>query len=71
MPYHDKVNPDPTIEEMKAVVCDRKIRPELNKEWEASRELRCLTKIMHECWFDNTLARLSALRYFSILWNSL
>merc|ERR1719318_275197 len=29
MPYHDQVNPDPTIEEMRAVVCDQKVRPEL------------------------------------------
>lgn len=62
MPYHDQVNPDPTIEEMRAVVCDQKVRPEVSRAWEGSRELRCLTKIMHECWFHNTLARLSALR---------
>merc|ERR1719187_1814474 len=29
MPYHDQVNPDPTIEEMRAVVCDQKVRPTL------------------------------------------
>jgi len=62
MPYHDQVNPDPTIEEMRAVVCDQKVRPELLGAWEEDTQLRCLAKVMHECWFENTLARLSALR---------
>merc|ERR1712013_673917 len=30
--------------------------------WEEDTQLRCLAKVMHECWFENTLARLSALR---------
>ena len=34
MPYHDNVNSDPSIEEMKEVVCDMKIRPQLPEQWE-------------------------------------
>jgi len=62
MPYHDQVNPDPTIEEMRAVVCDQKVRPVLLEAWEEDTQMRSLAKVMHECWFENTLARLSALR---------
>jgi len=62
MPYHDQVNPDPTIEEMRAVVCDQKVRPVLLEAWEDDTQMRSLAKVMHECWFENTLARLSALR---------
>jgi len=62
MPYHDQVNPDPTIEEMRAVVCDQKVRPPLLEAWEEDAQLSSLAKVMRECWFENTLARLSALR---------
>ena len=34
MPYHDNVHSDPSIEEMKEVVCDMKIRPQLPEQWE-------------------------------------
>ena len=34
MPYFDQVNSDPSIEEMKVVVCDQKIRPELPQQWD-------------------------------------
>jgi len=62
MPYHDQVNPDPTIEEMRAVVCDQKVRPTLLEAWDEDAQLGSLAKVMRECWFENTLARLSALR---------
>ena len=115
MKRFDKVNPDPTIEEMRAVVCDQKAS-NLNthtitiivntiyinviiiiitmvicrldqSSWEPGRRtLSCdvlrrsakifllfdetdfhlkkfrFLQVMHECWFENTLARLSALR---------
>jgi len=62
MPYFDVVNPDPTIEEMKVVVCDKKIRPHCPETWDTVEPLKQLTKVMKECWFDNAAARLSALR---------
>lgn len=34
MPYHDAVTSDPSIEQMKEVVCDKKVRPHLPEEWE-------------------------------------
>jgi len=62
MPYFDVVNPDPTIEEMKVIVCDKKIRPTCPDTWDAIEPLKQLTKVMKECWFENAAARLSALR---------
>ena len=34
MPYYQDVNSDPSIEEMKFVVCDKKIRPRIPPDWE-------------------------------------
>jgi len=62
MPYWDQVNSDPSIEEMKEVVCDRKIRPHCPEKWQNNEALKLITKIMRECWFENTMARLTALR---------
>ena len=36
LPYYDVVQPDPGLEEMKAVVCDKKIRPTCPNRWHAS-----------------------------------
>jgi len=62
MPYYDVVNPDPTIEEMKIVVCHKKVRPQCPDTWDTIEPLKVLTKVMKECWFENAAARLSALR---------
>ena len=35
MPYFDVVNPDPTIEEMMIVVCEKKIRPQCPDTWDS------------------------------------
>merc|ERR1719244_2450134 len=53
---------DETINEMKVVVCDKKIRPHCPETWDTVEPLKQLTKVMKECWFDNAAARLSALR---------
>ena len=34
MPYYDAVTSDPSVEQMKEVVCDKRIRPQLPEEWE-------------------------------------
>jgi len=62
MPYYDAVASDPSIEQMKEVVCDKKIRPQLPEEWETFEPLKMLAKIMRECWFENAAARLTSLR---------
>jgi len=62
MPYWDQVNSDPTIEEMTEIVCERKIRPPFPDIWKKFEATKVLSKVMKECWFENTLARLTALR---------
>ena len=34
MPYYQDVNSDPSIEDMKLVVCDRRIRPVIPQTWQ-------------------------------------
>jgi serine/threonine protein kinase len=55
MPYHDKVNPDPTIEEMRAVVCDQGARPELRQEWDGCLQLRSLAKVATIIWLEKVI----------------
>lgn len=62
MPYFDAVNSDPSIEDMKQVVCDKRVRPETPEQWNDNESLKLMMKIMKECWFENPSSRLSALR---------
>ena len=47
LPFYDVVQPDPTLDEMKAVVCDKKIRPTCPNRWHASDVSVYLFWIMH------------------------
>ncbi|XP_040565362.1 LOW QUALITY PROTEIN: TGF-beta receptor type-1 [Lepeophtheirus salmonis] len=69
LPYFDVVDPDPSIEEIKKVVCDKKIRPTIPNRWQASENLRSLSKIIKECLYHNSAARLTALRIKKTLAN--
>jgi len=62
MPYYDSVPSDPSIEEMREVVCVQKRRPSQPDEWASDAALKVLTKLMKECWFENSTSRLTALR---------
>ncbi|XP_017093722.2 TGF-beta receptor type-1 isoform X2 [Drosophila bipectinata] len=62
LPYYDAVQPDPSIEEMKKVVCIERIRPNIPNRWHASDVLHNMAKVMKECWYPNPVARLTALR---------
>ncbi|XP_030387537.1 TGF-beta receptor type-1 isoform X6 [Scaptodrosophila lebanonensis] len=62
LPYYDVVQPDPSIEEMKKVVCIEKCRPNIPNRWHASDVLHNMAKVMKECWYPNPVARLTALR---------
>ncbi|EDW01781.1 GH21632, partial [Drosophila grimshawi] len=62
LPYWDAVQPDPSIEEMKKVVCIEKSRPNIPNRWHASDVLHNMSKVMKECWYPNPVARLTALR---------
>ncbi|KAM6953692.1 TGF-beta receptor type-1b [Aplochiton taeniatus] len=62
LPYHDLVQSDPSVEEMRKVVCEQKLRPNIPNHWQSCEALRVMAKIMRECWYTNGAARLTALR---------
>ncbi|XP_051997427.1 activin receptor type-1B-like isoform X2 [Xyrauchen texanus] len=62
LPYYDLVPSDPSIEEMRKVVCDQRLRPNIPNWWQSYEALRVMGKIMRECWYANGAARLTALR---------
>jgi len=62
IPYFDLTSTDPSFEEMKKLVCDEQIRPEIPSRWNQIKFLRELAKIMQECWHRMPQVRLSALR---------
>ncbi|CAH1105358.1 unnamed protein product [Psylliodes chrysocephalus] len=62
LPFYDAVPPDPTIEEMRRVVCVDRQRPNIPNRWQSCEALHVMTKLMKECWYQNATARLTALR---------
>ncbi|XP_072900623.1 TGF-beta receptor type-1-like [Hemitrygon akajei] len=69
MPYYDLVPLDPSIEDMRKVVCEQSQRPRVLDQWHCSEVLQVVAKIMWECWFANGAARLTALRIKKTLTN--
>uniref|UniRef100_H2U3X6 receptor protein serine/threonine kinase n=1 Tax=Takifugu rubripes TaxID=31033 RepID=H2U3X6_TAKRU len=62
LPYYDLVPSDPSIEEMRRLVCEQRVRPNIPNWWQSYEALRVMGKIMRECWYANGAARLTALR---------
>lgn len=62
LPFYDCVPSDPSIDEMRKVVCHDRTRPVIPNRWHACREIIPLLRIMHECWYHNSTARPTALR---------
>ncbi|XP_053925374.1 activin receptor type-1C isoform X1 [Cuculus canorus] len=62
LPYYDVVPSDPSIEDMRKVVCEQKLRPNIPNQWQSCEALRVMGRIMRECWYANSAARLTALR---------
>ncbi|KAJ8253337.1 hypothetical protein GJAV_G00211800 [Gymnothorax javanicus] len=62
LPYYDMVSSDPSVEDMRKVVCDQKLRPNIPNQWQSCEALRVMGKIMRECWYAASAARLTALR---------
>uniref|UniRef100_A0A4W5QRB4 receptor protein serine/threonine kinase n=1 Tax=Hucho hucho TaxID=62062 RepID=A0A4W5QRB4_9TELE len=62
LPYYDMVPSDPSVEDMRKVVCDQKLRPNIPNQWQSCEALRVIGKLMRECWYANAAARLTALR---------
>ncbi|XP_074662656.1 TGF-beta receptor type-1-like [Tubulanus polymorphus] len=62
LPFYDIVPCDPSMEEMRKVVCVDKYRPAIPNRWHGHDSLRVMAKLMKECWYHNAAARLTALR---------
>ncbi|XP_058056532.1 TGF-beta receptor type-1 [Anopheles bellator] len=69
LPFFDVVQPDPTIEEMRKVVCMDQQRPSIPSRWVGCELLHAISKVTKECWYQNPAARLSALRIKKTLAN--
>lgn len=44
MPYYDLVPSDPSVEEMRKVVCEQKLRPNIPNRWQSCEVLANLSK---------------------------
>ncbi|XP_056435189.1 activin receptor type-1C [Gadus chalcogrammus] len=62
LPYYDLVPTDPSVEDMRRVVCEQKLRPSIPNQWQSCEALRVMGKLMRECCYGNAAARLTALR---------
>ncbi|MXQ87923.1 hypothetical protein E5288_WYG008807 [Bos mutus] len=51
LPYYDMVPSDPSVEEMRKVVCDQKFRPSIPNQWQSCEALRVMGRIMRGCKF--------------------
>jgi len=60
-PYWDLVGIDPSLDEMRKVVCADLLRPELGPEMQ-EEPVASLARVMAECWYPDPRARLPALR---------
>ncbi|XP_059175254.1 TGF-beta receptor type-1-like [Physella acuta] len=61
-PYYDLVPSDPSLEDMRKIVCGDKQRPAIPNRWQTIESLRVMARLMKECWYSNAAARLTALR---------
>lgn len=64
LPYHDAVPPDPSFDDMHAVVVVAGARPPIPLGWSAEpgSPLAALAALMAQCWHASPPVRLTALR---------
>ncbi|KAL4617299.1 bone morphogenetic protein receptor type-1B-like isoform X1 [Arapaima gigas] len=62
LPYYDLVPTDPSYEDMREVVCNKRRRPSFPNRWSSDESLRQMRKLMSECWAHSPASRLTALR---------
>ncbi|XP_062418283.1 bone morphogenetic protein receptor type-1B isoform X1 [Pungitius pungitius] len=62
LPYHELVPTDPSYEDMREVVCIKRLRPSFPNRWTSDECLRQMGKLMTESWAHNPANRLTALR---------
>ncbi|MFH4977134.1 hypothetical protein AB6A40_003843 [Gnathostoma spinigerum] len=66
-PFDGLVGSDPTCDQMRNLVCDKKQRPALEESWKKDPCLSDVCKLMQECWHENISCRHTALRIKRIL----
>ena len=62
LPYSDVVGSDPSLEDMRKVVCEDNLRPNIPNSWSTDPLLSEMSTIMEECWYESASARLTAIR---------
>ncbi|KAG9261642.1 bone morphogenetic protein receptor type-1B-like [Astyanax mexicanus] len=62
LPYHEYVPTDPSYEDMREIVCIKRIRPPFPNRWTSDEGLQQMGKLMAECWAPSPASRLTALR---------
>uniref|UniRef100_A0A0N4UMY7 receptor protein serine/threonine kinase n=1 Tax=Dracunculus medinensis TaxID=318479 RepID=A0A0N4UMY7_DRAME len=61
LPYWDCVGRDPSIEEMRYWVCEKKHRPKILDFWRVDKMLNDISRMMQECWAHVPSSRLTAM----------
>lgn len=62
LPYFDLLPNDPTLEEVRRLVCVERRRPSLPNPWNQHEAMAGLAKIIRQCWLHEPEARLTSLR---------
>uniref|UniRef100_A0A914QI44 Serine-threonine/tyrosine-protein kinase catalytic domain-containing protein n=1 Tax=Panagrolaimus davidi TaxID=227884 RepID=A0A914QI44_9BILA len=61
LPYFEHIERDPSLEEMAAIVVEKKLRPTIDPEWYKDCAMSELLRIMEECWSEKSASRLTSL----------
>lgn len=69
LPFYDMVPSDPTLDDMRKVVCVEKLRPTIPNRWQTNETACHMARLMKECWYHSAAARLTALRIKKTLTN--
>ncbi|XP_014768852.1 activin receptor type-1 [Octopus bimaculoides] len=69
LPFYDMVPSDPTLEDMRKVVCVERLRPTIPNRWHTNETASHMARLMKECWYHSAAARLTALRIKKTLTN--
>ncbi|OQV21960.1 TGF-beta receptor type-1 [Hypsibius exemplaris] len=62
LPYAHDVPSEPDMGQMREAVCVQKKRPTLPNRWSSREPMITMTRLMRECWYSSSQARLTALR---------
>ncbi|KAG8585293.1 hypothetical protein GDO81_004961 [Engystomops pustulosus] len=59
--FLDELGPNPTLDELRSMVVENKLRPKLPRDWNKNPQLfKTLWETLEDCWDPDNEARLSA-----------